>query len=63
MPHIYNINEDDRMTALNKLDELSDKLFEEEQKPVTEQDSNKKFDLLYQQFMQGLKLNTGIKLF
>lgn len=55
---IYGID-DLKSEATRKMIDLSNQINDEYEKP--EMDKNKIFDLMYQQFIQGLKLNTGIK--
>lgn len=58
--NIYLI-EDVQHQAVEKIKELSAKLEEELDKDQSEIDKKKVFDLMNQQFFQGLKLNTGIR--
>lgn len=55
---IYGID-DLRLDTTKKMIDLSEKINSEYEKPTI--DKNKIFNLMYQQFIQGLKLNTGIK--
>lgn len=55
---IYGID-DLKSEAARKMIDLSNQINDEYEKP--DMDKNKIFDLMYQQFIQGLKLNTGIK--
>lgn len=55
---IYGID-DLKSEAARKMIDLSNRINDEYEKP--DMDKNKIFDLMYQQFIQGLKLNTGIK--
>lgn len=49
--------------TLNNIDKLKDEIEVERQKSDEDYNPQKEFELLYKQFIQGLKLNTGIKLF
>lgn len=55
---IYGID-DSRSEVARKMIDLSKEIDEEYDK--SDIDKNKIFNLMYQQFIQGLKLNTGIK--
>lgn len=55
---IYGID-DVRLDTTKKMIDLSEKINSEYEKPTI--DKNKIFNLMYQQFIQGLKLNTGRK--
>lgn len=62
MPNIYSYNSDfEREQVMDKIIEINAQLEEEEAKPNNERDSDKEFKLIYQQFIQGLKLSTGNK--
>ena len=63
MADIYNINGFDHNEILNKIDKLKDEIEEERAKNNDEYSAEKEFNLVYKQFMEGLKLNTGIKIF
>lgn len=63
MRDIYNIDEFDYSEVLNKIDKLKDDIEEERAKNDDEYSAEKEFNLVYKQFMEGLKLNTGIKIF
>ena len=62
MSNIYCYNSDfEREQVMDKIIEINAQLEEEEAKPNNERDSDKEFKLIYQQFVQGLKLSTGNK--
>ena len=62
MSNIYSYNSDfEREQVMDKIIEINALLEEEEAKPNNERDSDKEFKLIYQQFIQGLKLSTGNK--
>lgn len=62
MSNIYCYNSDfEREQVMDKIIEINAQLEEEEAKPNNERDSDKEFKLIYQQFIQGLKLSTGNK--
>lgn len=62
MSNIYSYNSDfEREQVMDKIIEINAQLEEEEAKPNNERDSDKEFKLIYQQFIQGLKLSTGNK--
>lgn len=63
MRDIYNIDEFDYSEVLNKIDKLKDDIEEERSKNDDEYSAEKEFNLVYKQFMEGLKLNTGIRIF
>ena len=55
MNNIYSyINEDD---IKHEISDISYKLEEEMSKPINERDRKKEFNLIYQQFIKGLKLS------
>ncbi len=45
------------MDVVSKIEELQDKIDEENQKPLAERDKKKELDLVYQQLIQGMKLS------
>jgi len=57
------LKEFDHSEILNNIDKLKDEINEERGKDDSEYDAEKEFKLMYRQFMEGLKLNTGIRLF
>lgn len=63
MQDIYMLKEFDHSEILNNIDKLKDEINEERDKDDSEYDAEKEFKLIYKQFMEGLKLNTGIRLF
>ncbi len=63
MRDIYNIDEFDYSEVLNRIDKLKDDIAEERAKNDDEYSAEKEFNLVYKQFMEGLKLNTGIRIF
>ena len=55
----FNYNNDfDKDVIYNKLAEISSKLEEEQNKDKGERDKEKELRLMYDQMIQGLKLNT-----
>lgn len=66
---IYNnvgFYQSDQEEAFRKIKELQEQMADEKEEAIkngTEVDKKKMFKLLYAQFVQGLKLNTGQKLF
>ena len=48
---------------LNNIARLGDEIKDEQSKEDGEYDKQKEFELRYAQFIAGLKLNTGIKIF
>lgn len=48
---------------LDEMSRIDEKLEEERCKSDSEYDREKEFNLIYQQFLTGMKLNTGFKLF
>lgn len=64
MADIYYRNEEFNANSIfDKMAEISEDIEREREKSDAEYDRNKEFNLLYKQFMLGLKLNTGIRLF
>lgn len=53
----------DKDTIIEKLDEISEEIEKERKKPIEERDSKHEFDLIYRQFIQGLKLSVNMKKF
>lgn len=49
--------------VIEKISDISDELEEEQSKDEKDRDRKKEFDLIYQQFIQGLKLSTGFNRF
>lgn len=61
MTDIYTYTPDfDKNEILSKMDEISEQLVEEQNKPSDEFSSEREFNLIYRHFMQGLKLSTGV---
>lgn len=54
-------NEFDRNVIFDKMDRFQSLLDEEQEKPIEERDKQKEFNLMYAQFMQGLRLSTGMR--
>lgn len=52
-----------RANAIERMNELSDMLEEEQKKSPEERDPDKEFQLLYARMIAGLRLNTGLKWF
>ena len=63
MPSIYSQREDefDRNVIFDKMDRFQSLLEEEQEKPDGERDRQREFNLMYAQFMQGLRLSTGMR--
>lgn len=59
---MYN-NEYDKQFIMNEVTVFQKQLNEELSKPDNERDNKKEFDLLYKQFIKGLKLSTGNNFF
>lgn len=58
MPTIYNYkNEFDRSAVIGKINEIADKIEQEEAKEYGEYDKERVRRLIYEQFYQGLKLS------
>lgn len=51
------------MNVMEKISDIDMQLEEEQSKNPEERDRKKEFDLIYQQFIQGLKLSTGFNRF
>jgi len=49
--------------VIEKISDISDELEEEQSKDEKDRDRKKEFDLIYRQFIQGLKLSTGFNRF
>lgn len=49
--------------VMEELSRIDDEIAEEREKDDSEYNKEKEFKLLYKQFLTGLKLNTGIRLF
>lgn len=62
MRDIYN-RLTDSSYVLDEMSKIQDEIEKEESKSDEEYDSEKVFKLLYRQFLTGLKINTGIKIF
>lgn len=60
-PSIYNIEGFGTGEILDKLDDIDGQL--EELEESEEYTKEKEFDLMYQKFIQGLKLSTGFRHF
>lgn len=58
MDRFVNNNEFDKDVIFSKLADISSKLEEEQGKDITERDLDKERRLMYEQMIQGLKLNT-----
>lgn len=58
MDRFVNDNEFDKDVIFSKLADISSKLEEEQGKDITERDLDKERRLMYEQMIQGLKLNT-----
>ena len=54
-------NEFDRNVIFDKMDRFQSLLDEDQEKPIEERDKQKEFNLMYAQFMQGLRLSTGMR--
>lgn len=63
MRDIYNINRFDYGEVLNNIDKLKDEIEAERAKSGDDYSAEKEFNLIYKQFVEGLKLNTGIRIF
>lgn len=64
MDNIYVYQDDfERNNVIDRVNCIADKLAEEQNKPVDERDFDKERELIYAQFIQGLKLSTGNNLF
>lgn len=57
---IYDID-NERIEAIKKIEKISKEIDSEYSKNLEKVDKNKIFNLMYQQFIQGLKINTGAK--
>lgn len=57
---IYGID-NERIEAIKKIEKISKEIDSEYSKNLEKVDKNKIFNLMYQQFIQGLKINTGAK--
>ena len=53
-------NEFDRGHIFEEIDHYQSLLEEEQEKPDEERDEKKEFNLIYAQFMKGLRLSTGM---
>lgn len=62
MRDIYN-RLTDSSYVLDEMSEIQDEIEKEQSKSDEEYDREKVFKLLYRQFVTGLKINTGIKIF
>lgn len=56
-------NEYDKQYVMNEVSILQEELNEERNKDLNDRDKEKEFKLIYKQFIKGLKLSTGNKLF
>lgn len=63
MANIYNTNGFNYIDVMNEISQVAEEIDEERKKNDNEYDREKDFKLLYKQFMLGLKLNTGVRLF
>lgn len=64
MDNIYVYQDDfERNNVIDRVNCIADKLAEERNKPVDERDFDRERELIYAQFIQGLKLSTGNNLF
>lgn len=64
MADIYNTNIGyNPSDILNEMSKIDEEIENERTKEDGEYDREKEFKLLYKQFVTGLKLNTGIRLF
>lgn len=64
MLDIYNTNSGfNPNDVLNEIAQIDEEIENERMKDESEYDRNKEFKLLYKQFVTGLKLNTGVRLF
>lgn len=60
MSDIYRYkNEFDKSSVFEKISQLDSKLREEQNKPADEINDERVFNLIYAQFIEGLKLSTG----
>lgn len=57
--NIYDI--DNHADIVGKIQEIQSKISDEVNKGEEKADKKKIFDLIYQQLIQGMKLNTGIR--
>lgn len=48
---------------MNDISQIQEELLQEQSKPNEERDKQKELKLIYKQFIKGLKLSTGNKLF
>ena len=61
---IYNTNAGfNPNDVLNEMAQIDEEIESERSKDDSEYDREKEFKLLYKQFVTGLKLNTGLRLF
>lgn len=58
MDRFVNDNDFDKDVIFSKLADISSKLEEEQGKDITKRDLDKERRLMYEQMIQGLKLNT-----
>lgn len=64
MSDIYRYkNEFDKSSVFERISQLDNKLREEQDKPADEINDEKVFNLIYAQFIEGLKLSTGSLLY
>ena len=64
MSDIYRYkNEFDKSSVFEKISQLDSKLREEQNKPADEINNEMVFNLIYAQFIEGLKLSTGSLLY
>lgn len=64
MSDIYRYkNEFDKSSVFEKISQLDSKLREEQGKPADEINDERVFNLIYAQFLEGLKLSTGSLLY
>lgn len=64
MTHIYGYKEDfNRSNVIDRMNALSEIVEEEMEKPDGERDDRKAFEMMYAQYMAGLRLSTGSTLY
>ena len=55
-------NEFSHEAIIDRLNDISGEIEEEQEKPDDEYDRDKVFKLMYRQFIEGLKLSTGYRI-